>query len=86
MASALLMHGRGLGVGPDADGLLNLGDTPEEEWAEVGGAARQDRHRLFDVQELLGSSECAALCRASRGGGRCGEAISHCSRPLLAVS
>ena len=59
VVSALLHFGQGLGLGPDADGLLNLGGAPEEEWREVAGTP--NRRRLFDVEQLLGSGAPARL-------------------------
>ncbi|KAL4426809.1 hypothetical protein ABPG77_006595 [Micractinium sp. CCAP 211/92] len=53
VVSALLEHGSGLGLGPDSDGLLNLGDTQPQEWEAVAGAP--NRRALFDVQRLLDS-------------------------------
>ena len=55
VVSALLQYGEGLALGPDADGLLNLGDVAPREWAEVAATAGGSRRRLFDVERLLDS-------------------------------
>ncbi len=39
VVSTLLQHGSGLGLGPDSDGLLNLGDTQPQvgPWGHAAG-------------------------------------------------
>jgi hypothetical protein len=59
VVACLLRYGTGLGLGPDSDGLLNLGDVAAAEWGEVAAAA--SRRRLFDVNALLDSGGCWGL-------------------------
>ena len=56
VVAALLQHGQGLALGPDSDGLLNLGDVPHQEWREAAAPAR---HAMFDVDRLLDSGAWA---------------------------
>jgi len=51
----LLQFGSGLSLGPDADGLLNLGDVPAHEWREVAEPPPAQRRAMFDVERLLDS-------------------------------
>lgn len=57
IVSALLHFGSGLSLGPDADGLLNLGDVPAREWREVAEPPPAQRRAMFDVARLLDSGE-----------------------------
>lgn len=64
--ASLLQFGAGLALGPDADGLLNLGDVPPEEWAAAAAPAPTQRHAQFDVQRLLDSGGWAGSCGLGR--------------------
>jgi E3 ubiquitin-protein ligase SHPRH len=50
---ALLEHGEGLAIGPDCDGVLNFGDTPEGERSAALAAPPAALRAQFDVEAVL---------------------------------
>lgn len=78
IVSSLLRFGSGLSLGPDADGLLNLGDVPAREWREVAEPPPAQRRAMFDVARLLDSGAWwgvggSGLVGRGNGGRNCAE-------------
>eukprot|EP00887_Chlorella_sp_A99_P005493 scaffold1.g5493.t1 len=65
VVAALLARGTGLRLGPDADALLNFGDTCAEEWAAVCAEDPAARHREFDLERLLGATSLPGAAPAA---------------------